>query len=341
MRSCETPLSWSLLNHSTIPRSHTVRCLLPSKGSLVLLRLQLLNSISRTHALSFSPGELICGTIDDNQARSTYPSFLLPEICSPPLGLVWPTTIGFAKFKEIFQVLGRAYKPFASLLDAIEPQLHHWFVAVSTSPERFSIPSCDYLEETAPAFPSIGNSTYPKQISDPRGFSPLVDMRYAFLCCLNYDQVLTMTSGPGQQQFNSFLQRREAGITASTYLGAANPGRFCPNFGFHFKPDNDVWPTESNPIEHFTAKFLVSLEARDYEPVTIEVHSDRWASIRSLLTRDQLLTQRHHANTPRQSRAPSPTPPGESATQPLAAPAPAPPIPDPIHLKRNLHAFPM
>jgi hypothetical protein len=140
-----------------------------------------------------------------------------------------------------------------------------------------------------------------------------------------------MTSGPGQQQFNTFLQPGEAGIAAATYLGAAILGHFCPNFGFHFKPYNDVCTTKSNPTEDFTAKFLVSREARDYRPVTIEVHGNCWAPIPSLLTGDQLLTQCHHANTQGQSRAPSPTPPGELATPPQAAPAPAPPsAPDPI-----------
>jgi hypothetical protein len=56
-----------------------------------------------TCPIFFPSGELICGTIDDDQAGSTYRSFLLPEICSPPLGLVWPTNIGFAKFKESLQ----------------------------------------------------------------------------------------------------------------------------------------------------------------------------------------------------------------------------------------------
>jgi hypothetical protein len=108
------------------------------------------------HPLFFPTEELLCSIIDDDQAGSAYRSFLLPEICSPPLGLAWPpTSIGFAKCKESVQALGRAYQPFISLLDAIKPQLHHWFVTVSAHPERFSIPSCDYLEDIAPAFPSI------------------------------------------------------------------------------------------------------------------------------------------------------------------------------------------
>jgi hypothetical protein len=55
MRTCGFRLSWSLYNHSSIPRSRAVRCLLPLNDSLVLLRLKLLNSISRMRALYFSP----------------------------------------------------------------------------------------------------------------------------------------------------------------------------------------------------------------------------------------------------------------------------------------------
>jgi hypothetical protein len=140
------------------------------------------------HPLFFPTEELLCSIIDDDQAGSAYRSFLLPEICSPPLGLAWPpTSIGFAKCKESVQALGRAYQPFISLLDAIKPQLHHWFVAVFAHPERFSIPSCDYLEDIAPAFPSISDGTYPKQISDPRGFPP------SPICNTHFSGVFTVT----------------------------------------------------------------------------------------------------------------------------------------------------
>jgi hypothetical protein len=55
--------------------------------------------------LFFSSGEHLCGTIDNRQEGTTYNSFLIPEIGSPPLGLVWPTTtnIGFDKCKESFR----------------------------------------------------------------------------------------------------------------------------------------------------------------------------------------------------------------------------------------------
>jgi hypothetical protein len=73
--------------------------------------------------LYYSPvGNSQCGTIDTGPARSTYCSFLLPEICSLPLGLVWPTNIGFGTFKESIKALGLSYKPFLYILTALELQ---------------------------------------------------------------------------------------------------------------------------------------------------------------------------------------------------------------------------
>jgi hypothetical protein len=127
----------------------------------------------------FSPsGELLCGTINTVPAGSTYRSFLLPDICSPLLGLVWPTDIGFDVFKESIRALGLSYRLFLHLLTALEPQLQKWFPAVSAHPSSFSVPSCPYLEEMAQAFPSLIDGTYPTSITDPRGFSPLADMHY-------------------------------------------------------------------------------------------------------------------------------------------------------------------
>jgi hypothetical protein len=111
----------------------------------------------------------------------------------------------------------------------------------------------------------------------PRGFSPLVDICYAFLWCLHCDQVLTMTSGPGQQQFNAFLQRGEGGITAATYLGTAIPGRFCPNFGFHFKPHAMMCGLpKAIPLNTLqpNLSFLLRLVTTK-QPVTIKVQSPR------------------------------------------------------------------
>jgi hypothetical protein len=193
---------------------------------------------------------------------TTYRSYFLPEVCSPPIGLIWPTDIGYDLFIESIQALGRPYKPFLQTIEALEPSLSVWFLEVTIHPAKFSVPSWDYITEILTAFPSLEPAgVYPTAITDPRGFSPLPDMRYGFLWRLHCDRVLTMTTGPGLQHFWTFLTRGAEGITAATYLGAAIPGQFCPNFGFHFKPHNNVWPTDANPIEHFSTSDLVSLKA--------------------------------------------------------------------------------
>jgi hypothetical protein len=123
--------------------------------------------------LFFPLGEVLRGTIDTSLAGSTYYSFLLPEICSPLLGIVWPINIGFNIFRESIRALGLSYRPFLHLLTALKPQLQKWFPAVSAHPDIFSVPSCLYLEEMAHAFPSLINGTYPTSITDPRGFPPV------------------------------------------------------------------------------------------------------------------------------------------------------------------------
>jgi hypothetical protein len=42
--------------------------------------------------LFFPYGELLCETVAISDG-TTYHSYLLPEVCSPPLGLIWPTDI--------------------------------------------------------------------------------------------------------------------------------------------------------------------------------------------------------------------------------------------------------
>jgi hypothetical protein len=77
-------------------------------------------------------------------------------------------------------------------------------------------------------------------------------MRYGLAWRLHCDKVLTLTAGPGLQQFLTFLKQGGEGITLETSLNAAIPGRFCPNFGFHFQPHNKIWPMLVDPIEEST-----------------------------------------------------------------------------------------
>jgi hypothetical protein len=180
----------------------------------------------------FPAGELLSKMVAIANSGPTYQAFYLPETCSPPLAFCWSTNLSINDFFESLKLLGRSYTIFLQTLEVIKPALATWFDKVSANPHSYAIPVCSYSSITL-AIPAIIDSTYPP-------FSPLMDMRYGLAWCLHCDQVLTTTTGPALQHFSTFLQRGTAGITPATYFHNAIPGRFCPNFGYHFKPQNQV-----------------------------------------------------------------------------------------------------
>jgi hypothetical protein len=196
----------------------------------------------------FPAGEQFCEQVPIASSDPTYRAFFLPEICSAPLGLRWPTSISFDDFILSITLLGRSYKPFLHTLDSIQPALTAWFEAVNTHPSTFAVHTCSYSSLEASAFPAFADGIYPDSIIDHRGFSPIMDMRYALAWRLHCDKVLTLTTGPCLQHFRTFLQRGTDGIMPDTYLRTMIPGRFCPNFGFHFQPHNKIWPTFFDPL---------------------------------------------------------------------------------------------
>jgi hypothetical protein len=183
-------------------------------------------------------GELVSSTVTIDPSHNTYRSFFLPKICSPPIGLAWSLTIGFDAFIDSVAILGKSYKPFLHVNEALTPALTAWFLAVLAHPDAFSVKACRYTELLAAHCPSLTDGAYPTAITDSRGFSPLLDMRNGLAWRLHCDSYLATTVGPGLVHFQTYLARGKAGITTDTYLGAIIPGRLCPNFGYHFQTLN-------------------------------------------------------------------------------------------------------
>jgi hypothetical protein len=77
--------------------------------------------------LFFPAGELISKLVLLTEGDPTYRAIFLPKICSPPLGLHWPTDIGIDAFMESITLLGTPYKPFLSTIAGIQPALEAWF----------------------------------------------------------------------------------------------------------------------------------------------------------------------------------------------------------------------
>ena len=68
-------------------------------------------------------------------AKDNTPTVLfLPPICSPPIGLYWPTDVGYTTFLKSVQSLLKAYDPFILLLKQEKFIFDKWFKAVKKNP---------------------------------------------------------------------------------------------------------------------------------------------------------------------------------------------------------------
>jgi hypothetical protein len=75
----------------------------------------------------------------------------------------------------------------------------------------------------------------------------------------------------------------------TTYLGAAIPGSFCPNFAYHVKIDG--WPTDSADTTNtgFLSKFewlpMILWQVKQHDRVPINLHQVTLTALLPLQTR--------------------------------------------------------
>jgi hypothetical protein len=118
-------------------------------------------------------------------------AFYLPEVCNLPLGLRWPTDIGFLEFQaSIRAALGKNSPLFEAVLQALKPLLEPWFNAVATDPQLFQISGRQFLPLYDAHFPDITSGTWPDSAPDPEAFSPVLDMLNGFVWRLWCDRIL-------------------------------------------------------------------------------------------------------------------------------------------------------
>jgi hypothetical protein len=278
-------------------------------------------------------GELIGQTVQRG-GESLLRTFLLPEVCNLPLGIRWPLDIGFSELiASVRAALGKNSPPFEAVLLALKPTLEPWLTAVATDHQPFLIASRQFLPFYDLHFPDIATGIWPESAPDPEAFSPMLEMLNGFVWRLWCDKVLTTATVLNRNYLKNYLQIGEAAITTVTYLGAAIPGRFCPNFAYHFKIDG--WPTDSTDSTNqgFLSAFehlpLISWHAQQHDRIPINLH--QVASMTALLplqTREQLSSAKHKANTPAYTMLPQPPPAGPpTLPPPMIATAAVPPGP--------------
>jgi hypothetical protein len=278
-------------------------------------------------------GELIGQTVQRG-GETLLRTFLLPEVCNLPLGIRWPLDIGFSELiASVRAALGKNSPPFEAVLLALKPTLEPWLTAVAADHQPFLIASRQFLPFYDLHFPDIATGIWPESAPDPEAFSPMLEMLNGFVWRLWCDKVLTTATVLNRNYLKNYLQIGEAAITTVTYLGAAIPGRFCPNFAYHFKIDG--WPTDSTDSTNqgFLSAFehlpLISWHAQQHDRIPINLH--QVASMTALLplqTREQLSSAKHKANTPAYTMLPQPPPAGPpTLPPPMIATAAVPPGP--------------
>jgi hypothetical protein len=167
-------------------------------------------------------------------------------------------------------------------VQALKPQLDPWlFQAVKASPDKFQILGCCFvLPFYDDHFLNIDSGKWHATVTDPEAISPtcMIDMLNRFVCQLWCDSHLTTaTAVLNCNYLSSFLALVSTTITPYTYLGAALPGRFCPNYANHFQVDG--WPTD-NPmpmaaeglLRQFEYLPLVLWQAQQHTRVSVNFH---------------------------------------------------------------------
>jgi hypothetical protein len=260
------------------------------------------NILLDSQPLLLPEGELLGATVPHGE-DTFLRAFYLPEVCNLPLGLRWPTNIGFPEFAaSIRAALGKNSPPFEAVLKALQPIMEPWFNAVASDPQLFQISGRQFLPLYDAHFPNLSSGTWPESAPDPEAFSPVLEMLNGFVWRLWCDRILTTATVMDRNYLKSYLSIGESAITTTTYLGAAIPGRFCPNFAYHFKIDG--WPTDS--AESVTTGFLseferlpmISWQAKQHDRIPINLHQLDSTVLLPLQTREQLSSAKHKAKTP-------------------------------------------
>jgi hypothetical protein len=180
-------------------------------------------------------GESIRAILQNGQATFLR-AFYLPEVCNLPLALRWPTNIGFPEFAaSICAALGKSSPPFDAVLQALKPLMEPCFNAVATDPQLFQILGQQFFPLYDAHFLDITSGTWPGSALDPEAFSPVLKMLNGFVWRMWCNRIVTTATVMNHNYLKGYLAIRKLAITTTTYLGAAIPGRFCPNFTYHFK----------------------------------------------------------------------------------------------------------
>lgn len=187
-------------------------------------------------------------------------------------------TIGFTDFfASICAAIGNKNSPsFEAVLNALKTTLEPWLTAIALNHQPFLLTGRLFFPLYDKHFPDILSGVWPESAPDPEAFSPALEMLNGFAWRLWCNRIFMTATLMNRNFLKSYLALGVSTITSMTYLGALIPGRFCPNYAYHFKIDG--WPTKTPDANTpgFLATFehllLVSWQAKQHDWIRINLH---------------------------------------------------------------------
>jgi hypothetical protein len=247
--------------------------------------------------LFFPEGELVSEKVTTPEAEDVHlRAVYLPEIANLPLGMRWPIDIGSHDFLASIQgALGAAGVVFHQAVMGLDA----WFDAVALNPMHFAVPSCAFSTIYDLGFMPMDGAMMPPTVLDHEGFSPLVEMLNGHLWRLWCDKSFTTDTKSNREYLATYLAIGSTAITPATYFGAAIPGRFCPNFAYHFQVANS-WPTDTSGtdfLKEFRRSSIISVMATQHAPMNVDLHQPD-LRLTALKTIEQCTVDKHKQQTP-------------------------------------------
>eukprot|EP00980_Cylindrotheca_fusiformis_P014829 scaffold4032_cov83-Cylindrotheca_fusiformis.AAC.2 len=265
--------------------------------------------------------ELEASVSDPSRGSPIFKILLWPELCSPPVGLFWPTTTTFQEFCDSL----KGNTLYTAFLDCCGPDsmVANWFTRVNRDYSSFVV----HLADAVPLWHALPAPSHP----DGRGVlksdmvTPFLYQFDRFLWALHCDRVqrsIGACTNRGEKLVFSWYLHHGAKLYPQELCDSKAKATHQAFFGHLFRPTGSGWP---DPARNLLAGFdaldretQVPSEFHEFHPVRVPITRDDSFQPTRLAFASVVHAEQNQVPVPvvhTQTAAPSPAP-GPAATAP-------------------------
>eukprot|EP00980_Cylindrotheca_fusiformis_P017107 scaffold5256_cov155-Cylindrotheca_fusiformis.AAC.4 len=268
---------------------------------------------------------------DPTRGSPIFKVLLWPELCSPPVGLCWPTTTTFQEFCDSL----KGNTVYTAFLDCCGPEsmVEKWFARVNKNPTAFVV----HMADATPLWQALPSTHQPRgrAVLNVELITPFQYQFDRFLWALHCDRV--------QRSVGACSTRVEK-VAFSWYLYYAAklyPEGLCDSkapsthqafTGYLVRPNQSGWPDSARNLlagfDSLDGVTQIPPELHEFRPTAVPtVQDDSYVPMRltfaapSIDEQPQVPVPVVHTQTAAPSPAPGPEPAANAATPPFVTPA--------------------